>query len=296
MKIFILPQFIEDLKSLDNIKTLGKVLEKLFDGKFEFKQNRDDHRYLGVKDAWIRDISKGSTAYRGIYIQKDDKIYLYRAGTKKIEENLSTPDLTQRSIELTEFKIDIANYIKETHDYGKLLRSPEPTELFNEIMRFNHVPLKEIFIVSPIISKDLFNDTSHFGKFINKALEEKASVFLITKPPQSQTELRVFNDLEIRGVYVSYNEKIHAKLWYFEIDFDNISRYSIEEGYANSAILGSSNMTAEGIGISSTSSENNIELCYRLPYEKNVEFYKYCGVIFDKGIEHSKYKSTKRWP
>ena len=147
MKVFILPEFIEDLKELDNIKTLARVMDKLFDTKFNFKDNRDDHRYGGVKDAWIRDISKGSTAYRSIFIKKNDEIYLYRTGTKKIEENLVAPDLTGTVFQMTDLKVQIGNKINEFKNSGKLLKSPNPSELYDEIMKFSHIPLKEIWIV-----------------------------------------------------------------------------------------------------------------------------------------------------
>lgn len=293
MSIFILPQFIEDLKSLDTMRTLGRVLESIFDNKFNLKRNRDDHRYRGIPDAWIRDVSKDTTAYRCIYIQKDENIYLYRAGTKKIEERLTNPDLTI-SLELADFQIDLRAYVQDFSNLGVLLRSPEPTELLYEILRYKHVALKEIFIVSPVISRDIFIDTNHLGKFINQSLENGTQIILITQPPNNIEEISFFDDLHIKGIFVMYHERVHAKLWYIDIDYSKLNPYEIEEGYQSAAILGSSNLTPEGLALTKDGN-NNIELCYRLPIEKNDEFYQYCGTIFQNGTEHTQYKQQKRW-
>lgn len=295
MKIYILPEFIDDLKSLDNIKTLGRVLNKLFDAKFEFKQNRDDHRYRGVEDAWIRDVSKGTTAYRSIYILKGEKIYLYRAGTKKIEENLTSPDLTSKAFELTDFKIEIGNHVIKSKDSGKLLRSPDPAELMDEILRFTHVSLKEVWIISPVVSKELFNDNNQLGRFINRALEDNTTIILITCPPQNN-DIAFYDILDERKIIVLYNEKLHAKLWFFGVNLEQLSPAEIESGYISTAILGSANLTTWSLGMDDSVPDNNLlELCYRLPYDKNTEFYTYCDSLFNNSIDHSKYKQKLRW-
>lgn len=295
MKILILPEFIEDLKSLDNIKTLARTLEKLFDNRFNFKQNRDDHRYDGIDNAWIRDISKGSTAYRTIFINKGNTIYLYRTGTKKIEQNLPDPNLAGSVFELSDFKVEITGTINEFHDNGKLLKSPRPTELFDEIIRFNHVPLREIWMISPKVSFDLFSDNHHLGKFINKAAESDTMIILITLPPQNQEQIVFYDSLEIKNIIVAYNEKVHAKMWYFDIDFENLGKYLVEDGFTSTAILGSANLTFEGLGQNNTVEENTIELCYKLPAGNIEEFYKICNDILDTSIGHSEYKNNKRW-
>lgn len=296
MTINILPEFIEDLKSLDNIKTLGRVLDKLFDDKFEFKRDKDDHRYNGVQDAWIRDISKGSTAYRSIYIRKGESVYLYRTGTKKIEENLVQPNLDGTIFGLQDFKVEVTSYINQSFESGKLLRSPEPQELSKEIFKFIHIPLREMWIVSPVISREMFDNTNIFGKFINKVLENNAIVTVVTRPP-SHEDIKFFDKLEEeKEIIVLYNKTLHAKLWYFSIDTNVIIPSNIESGYTNTAILGSADLTMNGLGLNNSNPENNnIELCYRLPYEKNDEFYKYCDYLFDQSIEHSKYKRDIKW-
>ena len=55
---------------------LSKVLGR--DGSFRL--DRDDHRFHGIEDAWIRVVSRGNTAYRVIYIRRGRDVYLYRAG------------------------------------------------------------------------------------------------------------------------------------------------------------------------------------------------------------------------
>jgi hypothetical protein len=132
------------------------------------------------------------------------------------------------------------------------------------------------------------------GRFINKAIEENTDICLITNPP-TKADISFFDTLDSLGMIILYHEKLHANLWYFEIDYEKTSRYLIEEGYANSAIIGSACLTLEGLALASDPAEHLVELCYRLPIEKTSEAADYSSYILGNCIDHSQLKKQYQW-
>jgi hypothetical protein len=96
--IYLTPEFISDLLTTNDKSFLQRVLKSVFDAKADFRVGDGDHRYKGIEDAWIRKVSGGSSAYRLIYIRKNNDIYLYRAGQHSIEDNLAAPKSLDSSI------------------------------------------------------------------------------------------------------------------------------------------------------------------------------------------------------
>jgi Cdc6-like AAA superfamily ATPase len=97
-----------------------------------------------VKDAWIRYVSRGRTAYRIIYIKHDDSIYLYRAGDHSIEDRLAKPKKLDNTIQVKEVKVEHDHF----YDYGDLLKNSQPLLLREVITSMYHVGHREILLTN----------------------------------------------------------------------------------------------------------------------------------------------------
>ena len=98
---------------------------------------------------------------------------------------------------------------------------------------------------------------------MDRSVEENTFVFLVTKPPV-KANLDAYKDLETRGFFVYFNERLHSKLYLFNIDPSTLNQYTKDT--KPTAILGSSNLTDVGLGMGDGPS--NEELCYRIPLER----------------------------
>jgi hypothetical protein len=91
MPVFLLPDFIGDLQDHADANFAKRVLQKTLLRNGGFREDADDHRYTGVDDAWIRYVSRGSSAYRVLYIRSGTNIYLCRAGEHAVEDRFAEP-------------------------------------------------------------------------------------------------------------------------------------------------------------------------------------------------------------
>src|SRR5688572_6803028 len=91
MKVYLTPQFINDLRDSKDGKFVKQVLDHTIDEKGAFVRGNNDHRLRGIQNAWIRYASRGSTAYRVIFIQKGETVYLHRAGLHTVENETTAP-------------------------------------------------------------------------------------------------------------------------------------------------------------------------------------------------------------
>jgi hypothetical protein len=284
-KVHITPDFINDLRCSEGEKLFKKILCKVIDQNGNFLFDRDDHRYKGIEDAWIRVVSKGNTAYRVIYLVKDKGVYLYRAGTKKIEQRLSSPTTLKGSLEIDSVTIfEEGSEVKS--DRGELLKTKEPAYLYKIIESMYHVPLRKIIIVSPFVSLKLLNRYHPFGSFLDRAIDDDTEVTLITLPPKKE-ELEKYEDLDLRCLEVYFKSDLHSKIYMFDIDTKRLNRY--QKGLTRIAIIGSSNFTKSGIGFDEH--PTNCEVCFRIPLEKYQELSDYVKKIEINSTDFVSFKS-----
>ena len=71
MKVYLMPEFINDLKSSADSNLIRQALRHTLDNDGAFIADADDHRYHGIEKAWIRVISKG---FRVIYFMEEDSV------------------------------------------------------------------------------------------------------------------------------------------------------------------------------------------------------------------------------
>lgn len=290
MKVFITPDFINDLRESGDAKFIRQVLNHTLEEDGSFRSDADDHRFTDIEDAWIRYVSRGKTAFRVIYLKKNGSIYLYRAGPHAIEHKLQEPRHLEESIPFEKAKISAPlRYVPR--DVGILLKTMEPRFLNKEILSMYHVGHKEIVLVSPFVSLEILDKFHHFGRFLDRAIEENTEISLITRPPNSEG-LLAYGELDERCIFVYFLQNLHTKLYIFDIDPKTLSSYNRD--MKSAAILGSSNLTKPGLGLDDEMTSE--ELCYKLPLDKFQEVYTYAKALIKRSDDYKSYliKSKRR--
>lgn len=283
MKVFITPEFINDLRESADAKFIRQVLNHTLQKDGSFRSDADDHRYSGIEDAWIRYVSRGKTAFRVIYLKKGDSIYLYRTGPHEIEQKVEEPRYLEESIPFEKAKIsEPLRYV--VRDIGSLLKTMEPRFLNKEILSMYYVGHKEIILIAPFVSIDILAKYHHFGRFLDKAIEENTEVTLITRPPKEE-ELPAYGELDERCIFVYFLHNLHTKLYIFDINPETLSTYNRD--MKSAVILGSSNLTKSGLSLDDEMSSE--ELCYKLPLDKFQEAYVYARVLGKRADDYKSY-------
>ncbi len=275
MGLHIYQDFFVDLRNAGDAKFARRVLAKIFDSSGRFVSDSDDHRYHGIEDAWIRYISQGGAAYRVIYIRKGADTYLYRAGPHSVEDNLSPPskgqsitDVSAVSVEMAEI-VDVIGMGTEGSRPSKdlFLKNYTPNLLRNRILGRRLIRHREVILISPFLSEDLFAFRSPFSKVISDIHDDGATITLITLPPKDSAQFQFFEKIDSDGIEVLFHDRLHAKLYLFDVEPD---AYATPEDARQDrlAIIGSANLTKKGFGIpggDGESIEPNEELSYELP-------------------------------
>src|SRR4051812_43593318 len=101
MPLHITRDFLNDLREAEDARFVRQVLNHTIAPDGTFRPDKDDHRYEGIEDAWIRYVSRGRTAYRVIFIRKGTSVFLYRAGLHSIEEKVAQPSALDLGLEVT---------------------------------------------------------------------------------------------------------------------------------------------------------------------------------------------------
>jgi len=281
------PEFINDLRESGDNRFIRQVLNHVLEKDGSFKSDADDHRYEGIEGAWIRYVSRGKTAFRVIYLKKDNLIYLYRAGTHSVETKVEDPKYLDTSIPLEKAEFRQTAYIPR--DIGYFLKTLEPRFLNKEVLSMYHVGHKEILLIAPFVSLEIMDKFHHFGRFLDKAIEEGTEVSFITKPPDNP-ELERYRELDERCIFVYFLRNLHTKLYIFDINPGTVPDYC--RGMTSVAIMGSSNLTKPGLSLDDDMSSE--ELCYRLPLEKYSEAYSYAKQLIKKADDLKSYVMRKK--
>ena len=287
MRVFFSPHFLEDLKGALHPDFVTRVLDSLLDSRCQFKPDANDHRYTGIVGAWIRYASRGKTAFRVIYIRQDEGVLIYRAGFHSVEENLAAPRAGAAAVELMEPEVQ-QEAPRDYLDLGVLASTTKPTLFRHMVTQMFHVAHREIVLVSPFIAKELFARTHHFGRFLDKAIEEGTVVSLITRP--NPACIPFFQALEERGIITYFHKTLHSKLYLFDVDpVDQGNRDSL---LPRTAIVGSANLTEDGFCF--TGDGGNEEVCYRMPAYKFDEARDYVDWLVRSSIDFAALKRSIR--
>jgi len=175
-------------------------------------------------------------------------------------------------------------------DDGTILQNNRPAYLRNVIKAMLHVGHHEITLVSPFFSPSIFSRHHYFGKFLDKSIEEGTIIGFVTLPP-SQDQLKFFEELAAREIFVYFHKSLHTKLFLFSINRTTLNKYNKNE-ICDTAILGSANLTESGIGFDD--GPFNEELCYQLPQYKFTECRQYTTWLINQSIDFESYRYIQR--
>lgn len=257
MAVHICKEFFGDLIRHGDPNFARRVLSKLVDDEGEFLADADDHRYNGIPDAWIRYVSRQRTAYRAIYIRRGNDVYLYRAGEHSIEEHLAPPSDLANAKSMADAPLPQPTEEKQTLRLSRYLKSCQQRFLRDAILARRLIPHRSITLISPFISLSLLNKFSPIGHILDEVKSEKGSVSIITLPPKVE-ELEEWERLSARGFDILFHERLHAKLYIFEVDKERLGHY--QQDKSSVAIVGSANMTETGWNLK-RKLESQEELC-----------------------------------
>lgn len=286
MKVSLHTEFVGNLTEIGDAKVASRVLRKIFDkgGRF-IDHAKDDHRYHGIKDGWIRYISQGGAAYRVIYIKDGDGVLLYRVGPHSVEDNLAAPDDTigyyivkdpvreaMRAVPGNEFFIAEmagAQFVSEntTQENNskrrRLFHNHADRFLYGNLLGRRFLPHRDVYLMSPYLSMDLLRPTHAFGQMLDELIEGGATVWLISKPPKI-SEIYLFEQLSARRINVFFCQEVHAKVYAFILNREELS--SDQKTSEDLIVVGSANMTWQGLNPKGLQSESiQYELSYDVP-------------------------------
>ena len=291
MALYFYKQFLIDLTTVGDANCARRILSKVIDRQGEFSAGSEDHRYDGIDDAWIRYVSVGGPAFRVIYIRKGPDVFLYRAGPHSIEDNLPRPKASAEVVPVVP-AADLLNAQYTMSEVGAMsapalgifLQNYKGELIRTRVLGRRFIRHKEVILVSPYVGFGLFTVYSPFGKVLYDFLEEGADVVLITRPPASMEELKFFERLEADGIVIFFNPLLHAKLLIFDVDETAFQSEELARAQ-RMALVGSANLTKEGLGIGATVTDNTTpyeELVYELPsdqFDAAKEFATYLTVV-----------------
>jgi hypothetical protein len=288
MTVGFSPAFIADLQAESDANFARRVFSKLFDGNGAFRADVNDHRYKGIPDAWIRYVSQGRSAFRVIYIKTGDDVFIYRAGPHSVEDNLVAPDEGEAAAKVDKRDIEVEQGPKIS--MGRIISNLRTPALWQMVLSRRLIPHKEIILVSPFLSHSMLWRTSKLGRLLDDWVADGAKVSLITRPPPLNDH-GVFEDLETRGIAALFHERLHSKLYMFQVDTARVTYGRKQEDLL---VLGSANLTESGFG--ATREAGNEELSYELPHSELSDLESYVAFLAIHAVDliHLRVDASKR--
>ena len=289
-----MPRFIADLQSVEDGGFARRVLQRTLSDEGGWTDRREDHRYNGIDNAWIRYVSRGTSEYRVIYIRLGENIFLYRAGRHSVEDRLAAPrsrdyagavpvDGDGDEVETVRQAIDVAEGGESAPT--RFLRSRPDAEIHRRLVGRRNLPHKEIWLVSPVVDPALLSPTAGLGGVLAAQVEDGARVLVVTSLPPDRN-IAWMEDLEARRMAVFVHPRLHTKLYCFVFDEERrFVRGVPEDASATSLIVvGSADLTTQGVG-GAEGGDVDEELCYSPPEEELAFVEGYLLELIEEGFE-----------
>ena len=287
----LMPEFIADLQEGRDAHFARHVLRKTITVDGRFRDDPDDHRYHGVKDAWVRYVTRGHSAWRVIFLRRGDAVYLFRAGKHAVENQLSKPressiDGATEVASADEASAKLASgptssTVRVAERGLRLLRTVPYREIQQAILARRNLPHRDVCFVAPWVNPDLMWPTAPLGQLLVDQADDGASVTVITGVPPDQN-IEWMTRLNECGVGVVVYPRLHSKLYAFILDERRRYQHGLPHADAlkSLVLVGSANLTHRGLGFGSAPC--NEEICYTVPEESigDVESYV-TGLMLD---------------
>ena len=296
MPVFLLPEFIADLQDHNDPHFARRVLQKTILPDGTFREDSDDHPYRGIRNAWIRYVSRRRTAYRVIFLRQGEDTYLFRAGEHSVEDRLVEPrdGAVDSALPVTEAGPGVAAALGaiRTQEIPHAVAPPVNqfkrnlpfAQISREIFARRNLPHRDIWLVAPYVNGDLFAPTARFGRLLLDQVEDGASVALFTAPPKDQN-IEWMEKLADRNVGIFVYPRLHTKLYCFVFDENRRYEQGLREGdrYSSLILVGSANLTLAGMALGEA--PPNEELCYSVREDELGFVEEYVAELMMNGYE-----------
>jgi hypothetical protein len=253
-KIILHRQFIADLLDADDKSFITRVIKGVFAESTDTANDRNDHRYGGVSNAWIRYVSRGRTAYRIIYLKQDGRTIFWRCGQHSVEDRLLPPLVTEDQLSEVELTED------DTQEMPKpltLITTHRYPLLYSAILGRRLIPNKKVYLISPFIDPSILLRGTRIGQTLDAMVADGAEVYVITGADQVRRCDLLYKDLLLRDIELTFLPKLHAKIYLF---ITNEEIRHITARTPSLGIIGSSNLTS--CGVPNEVGQGNLEVNY----------------------------------
>lgn len=274
-------QFVDDLLGNSDAHFAKKIFSHVYAEVDGSANKKDDHRYHGIDDAWIRYASRGRTAYRIIYIVRSGRLIFYRCGQHSVEDEVTEPRFDNDDlVELEVMEDEVENMTKPL----SILSSHRQPYVYSALLGRRLIPNKCVYLVSPYIDPTILARGSRIGQTLDSIKGDGAEVVVITCAEQVKQFGSLHKDLDARGIELVFLPRLHSKIYLFLTDTD---RPHASAATPSLGIIGSSNLTA--MGLPSTPDEGNIETNYAVASSSIKELE---NVVIDFYYKASDYRTT----
>ena len=296
MSVFLLPEFIADLQGHNDPHFARRVLQKTIRPDGTFREDSDDHPYRGIRNAWIRYVSRRRTAYRVIFLRQGADTYLFRAGEHSVEERLTGPrdGAVEWALPVTDAGPGLATTLSAIRGQerpqavaplvNRFKRNLPFAQISREIFARRNLPHRDIWLVAPFVNGDLFAPTAQFGRLLLDQVEDGASVALFIAPPKDPN-IEWMEKLADRNVSIFVYPRLHTKLYCFVFDENRRYEPGLREGdrYSSLILVGSANLTSAGMALGEAPC--NEELCYAVREDELGFVEEYVAELMMNGYE-----------
>ncbi|QQP99555.1 hypothetical protein [Lysobacter enzymogenes] len=247
-------QFVNDLLGNGDAHFAKKIFGHVYAEAEGIANNKDDHRYHGIDNAWIRYASRGRTAYRIIYVVRSGRLIFYRCGQHSVEDSVVDPRLESDDlVELEVIEDEVENMTKPL----SILSTNRQPYIYSALLGRRLIPNKSVYLVSPFIDPTILARGHRLGQTLDSIRGDGSEVIVITCADQVAQFGNLHKDLAARGIELVFLPKLHSKIYLFLTDTD---RQHITAATPSLGIIGSSNLTA--MGIPATPDAGNLETNY----------------------------------
>ena len=281
--IILHKEFINDLSSSNDAAFVSRIMTQVFDEMNASGNQRNDHRYKGIPNAWIRYASRGKTQFRIIYLIRGNEMIFYRCGPHSVEDRLNEP--TIMADELTEISLD-KNEVETMVMPETFLFNHKQKIVYSAIVGRKNIPNKCVYIVSPFIDPKTLQRGHRIGETLDHIRQDGAEVYIITAAEEIGNYTKLQSDLRMREIEFTFVPKLHSKIYLF---ITNDSYNHITSDVPSLGILGSSNLTLPGI--SQQVGLGNIETNFTVP-ESSIEELE--DIVMELYSKSSDYQQTLR--
>lgn len=308
MPVLLLPDFVIDLQKRRDAHFARRVLAHTISGDGTFLEDGDDHRYRGINHAWIRYVSRGTQAYRVIFIRSGADVYLYRAGDHSVEDHLQAPKSSAFSSAVPiaapavasddqPSEIVVRKVGRRHIPDGRFFRNNPKPDILRAMLARRNLPHRDIWLVAPYVRSELMSPTARLGRLLLDQVDDGASVTLITRAPKDQ-DIEWLERLSERDVGVYFFPRLHSKLYCFVLDDDRKQERGLPdpEKLSSLLLLGSANLTKAGLAFDDTN--GNEELCYAVPNSQIDYLETYVTTLMTQGYDLKEiraYRARGQW-